>query len=146
MHAHAENLLDLLLRRFREAEIAPPAPLTVLAGPHIGRSSGLPTPRLAVAFTGTTRRPATLDGGVENRIALELSLDDAATGEESAMRRSLRWAAWIESALLPEAERDAAPLGGLAESLDPVDTAFEAGGPGLGAFTLRLRYAVTVTS
>jgi len=139
-----EPLLDQILRRLREAPLAPPGPLAVLAGRHAGPASGLPTPRLAVVFSGNARRAAALDGAVENRITLELTLDDAAEGDESAMRRSLRWAAWIEAALLPADEAGSAPFGGLAESVEPLDTLFEAHGPNLASFALRLRYAVTV--
>ena len=146
----AEALLDTLLQRYRDASgtipAAPGTLATVLVGPHSGRGSHLPVPRLTVTF-GTTRRAlATADEQVENRLLLELALDDAATGEESAMRLALRWAAWLEAVLVPECEQNAAHLTGLVQTIAPVDTGFEAGGPGLGEFTLTLRFLLTTTA
>ncbi len=146
----AEALLDLLLLRYREADgSVPAAPGTlaaVVVGPHVGRASGLPTPRLTVTFGNAARKRTSADDRVETKLILELALDDAATGDEPALRLALRWAAWIEAVLVPAGELGGPYLGGLAEDVEPLNSAFAAGGPGMGEFTLRLRFVLTTTA
>jgi hypothetical protein len=143
--SRAEAVLAAVLARFA-AQVAPAGALTTnapLAGVTVGPRldiRGRKLPWLTIDGASIVRRLATADGQVENRIALDLTLDDAAHGASSRLAVGSRWAAWIESILVPEAERPAGPhFGGWVDAIEPAEIAFDGDDGGLGYDLLAIR-------
>lgn len=146
--SRAEAVLAAVLARFA-AQVAPSgspgtnAPLAgVTFGPRL-EARGRKAPWLTIDGATVARRLATADGQVENRLVLDLTLDDAAHGASSRLALGSRWAAWLESVLVPEAERPAGPhFGGLVDTIEPVEVAFDGldGALGFDLLSVRARF------
>ncbi|MDE1170777.1 MAG: hypothetical protein PW734_06150 [Verrucomicrobium sp.] len=143
--SQAEAILAAVLDRFA-AQVAPggtpgpAAPLSgVSVGPYLGLVQGRKLPWLTVDLIGAARRRVTADDGqVETRATLDLTLADAAHGGHAALALAYRWAAWLESVLVPEGE--AVPLDGLVDWIEPDAVAVHAGGAGFADFSVQARF------
>ena len=153
--SRAETVLQAILDRFAAnvAASGTPAIGTPLAGlsagpeADLGRVQSRKLPWLTVTLTETARRQTTADGQIENRALLDLTLYDAAHGGKAGTLLAHRWAAWIESILIPAGERNSEPpLNGLADALEPQETSIDSGGLGFSALTVRTRFRLTYST
>ena len=145
--SQAEAVLNAILTRFATT-VAPSGspgagtPLCgVSTGPDLSQVRGRKLPWLIVALSDLQRRRVTVDGQVETEAALDLTVNDAASPETDALLLAYRWAAWLESILILEAERPGGPaLDNTVDWIEPDGIHLDAGGIGFSGFTVRARF------
>ncbi len=147
--SQAEIVLTAVINRFAAYVAASGAPNTtaplagVGVGPYLGMVQGQKMPWLTIDLVAAARKRVTADGLVENRATLDLTLVDAAAGDQDALLLAYRWGAWLESILIPESEQNGdGALGGAVDWVEPVAVAVEAGGLGFSDFTVRTRFTL----
>jgi len=145
--SQAEAVLNAVTARFAAtvAGSGDPGAGTPLCGLSVGadlaqvRSRKLPW--LVVELSDIARRRVTADGQVENESSLDLVVNDAASPSGQGMLLAYRWAAWLESILILDAERQGGPaLDGTVDWIEPDGIHLEVGGIGFSGFTVRVRF------
>ena len=145
--SQAEAILNAVLTRFAASvatggTLGAGTPLCgVSAGPDLSQVRSRKVPWLIVELSDLKRRRVTVDGQVETETALDLTVNDAAAPEGDGLLLAYRWAAWLESILILEAERLGGPaLGGTIDWIEPDGIHLDVGGIGFSGFTVRTRF------
>jgi len=110
-------------------------------GPDLSQIRSRKLPWLIVELSDLARRRVTADGQVETQAALDLTVNDAAVPEGEGLLLGYRWAAWLESILILEAERQGGPaLDATVDWIEPDGIHLDVGGIGFSGFTVRARF------
>lgn len=147
--SQAEALLNAVAARFAAA-VAPSGTLSVNTplcglsiGPDQSHLKSRKVPWLIIELSDLSRRRVTLDGQIENEAFLDLTVNDAAHPSDQGLLLGYRWAAWIESLTVLEAERQGGPaLDHTVDWIEPESIHLDVGGIGFSGFTVRTRFRI----
>jgi len=145
--SQAEAVLNAVLTRFAATVATGGSPgagtplCGVSVGPDFAQVRSRKLPWLIVELSDLARRRVTVDGQVETSAALDLTVNDGTAPEGEGLLLAYRWAAWLESILILEAERAGGPaLGGIVDWIEPDGVHLDVGGIGFSGFTVRARF------